>query len=202
VHSERLRGVDRDVRPSSTASACQGGWRRPHRSKPRFASPTKLCRYTGLCLKVKQSGDSDRRGPICRQRPQVPALSAVRGRAACLRAAALSRPLPAHQAAPRPPARPQGRPDRPVAQDHRSDLAHAHPQPARCSGRRPFHLAARRLKGSALPEQSPMTSNLRHHGAIERSAPPAAYHPPTAPNRRPLTPSSASGLGPTGPPCG
>jgi transposase len=30
----------------------------------RFSSPTKLCGYTGLCPKVKQSGNSDRRGPI------------------------------------------------------------------------------------------------------------------------------------------
>jgi transposase len=30
----------------------------------RFASPTKLCGYTGLCPRVYQSGSTDRRGPI------------------------------------------------------------------------------------------------------------------------------------------
>jgi transposase len=30
----------------------------------RFASPTKLCGYTGLCPRVHQSGTTDRRGPI------------------------------------------------------------------------------------------------------------------------------------------
>ena len=33
----------------------------------RFASPAKLCGYTGLCLRVYQSGASDRRGPISKQ---------------------------------------------------------------------------------------------------------------------------------------
>src|SRR4051812_2950851 len=33
----------------------------------RFASPTKLCGYTGLCPRVYQSGQSDRRGPISKQ---------------------------------------------------------------------------------------------------------------------------------------
>ena len=33
----------------------------------RFASPTKLCGYTGLCPRVYQSGASDRRGPISKQ---------------------------------------------------------------------------------------------------------------------------------------
>jgi transposase len=33
----------------------------------RFASPSKLCGYTGLCPRVYQSGSSDRRGPISKQ---------------------------------------------------------------------------------------------------------------------------------------
>src|SRR5947207_12512449 len=33
----------------------------------RFASPAKLCGYTGLCPRVYQSGQSDRRGPISKQ---------------------------------------------------------------------------------------------------------------------------------------
>src|ERR671910_150520 len=36
----------------------------------RFASPTKLAGYTGLCPRVYQSGDSDRRGPLSKQGPR------------------------------------------------------------------------------------------------------------------------------------
>jgi transposase len=36
----------------------------------RFASPTKLCGYTGLCPRVKQSGDMDRRGPLSKHGPK------------------------------------------------------------------------------------------------------------------------------------
>jgi transposase len=36
----------------------------------RFASPTKLCGYTGLCPRVSQSGSSDRRGPISKHGPR------------------------------------------------------------------------------------------------------------------------------------
>jgi transposase len=36
----------------------------------RFASPTKLCGYTGLCPKVVQSGNSDRRGPLTKHGPK------------------------------------------------------------------------------------------------------------------------------------
>jgi transposase len=36
----------------------------------RFASPTKLCGYTGLCPKVRQSGTSDRRGPLAKTGPK------------------------------------------------------------------------------------------------------------------------------------
>jgi transposase len=36
----------------------------------RFASPTKLCGYTGLCPRVMQSGSSDRRGPISKHGPK------------------------------------------------------------------------------------------------------------------------------------
>ena len=36
----------------------------------RFASPKKLCGYTGLCPKVIQSGASDRRGPLTRNGPE------------------------------------------------------------------------------------------------------------------------------------
>jgi transposase len=36
----------------------------------RFASPKKLCGYTGLCPRVNQSGDKDRRGPLTKQGPR------------------------------------------------------------------------------------------------------------------------------------
>src|SRR5215207_3565167 len=36
----------------------------------RFPSPTKLAGYTGLCPRVYQSGESDRRGPLARQGPR------------------------------------------------------------------------------------------------------------------------------------
>ena len=37
----------------------------------RFASPAKLCGYTGLCPRVNQSGASDRRGPISKHPPST-----------------------------------------------------------------------------------------------------------------------------------
>ena len=36
----------------------------------RFASPTKLAGYTGLCPRVYQSGDCDRRGPLAKNGPR------------------------------------------------------------------------------------------------------------------------------------
>ena len=36
----------------------------------RFASAKKLCGYTGLCPRVNQSGDRDRRGPLSKQGPK------------------------------------------------------------------------------------------------------------------------------------
>jgi transposase len=36
----------------------------------RFASPAKLAGYTGLCPRVHQSGDSDRRGPLSKRGPR------------------------------------------------------------------------------------------------------------------------------------
>lgn len=36
----------------------------------RFASPKKLCGYTGLCPKVRQSGGKDRRGPLAKNGPK------------------------------------------------------------------------------------------------------------------------------------
>jgi transposase len=36
----------------------------------RFGSPTKLCGYTGLCPRVKQSGEHDWRGPLAKNGPK------------------------------------------------------------------------------------------------------------------------------------
>src|SRR6266576_5176233 len=36
----------------------------------RFASPRKLCGYSGLCPRVDQSGDTDRRGPLANNGPK------------------------------------------------------------------------------------------------------------------------------------
>jgi transposase len=36
----------------------------------RFPSPTKLAGYTGLCPRVYQSGESDRRGPLSKHGPR------------------------------------------------------------------------------------------------------------------------------------
>jgi Transposase IS116/IS110/IS902 family len=49
----------------------------------RFASPKKLAGYTGLCPLVRQSGGKDRRGPLAKNGPNVPALGADRGRHPC-----------------------------------------------------------------------------------------------------------------------
>jgi transposase len=95
----------------------------------RFPSPAKLCGYTGLCPRVKQSGATDARGPISKHGPKY-LRCALFEAAERLQTPARRRALPAHQAPPGPPTRPQGRPDRPRPPAHRSHLAHAHQQPA------------------------------------------------------------------------
>ena len=92
----------------------------------RFSSPVKLTGYTGLCPRVKQSGQMDQRGPAVQTWPQVSALGADGGRDRRLLASALPGALPAHPASSRPPARTQGRADRPRPPAHRGDLVHAH----------------------------------------------------------------------------
>src|SRR6476469_4165 len=93
--------------------------------------------------------------PDLKARLALPALGAVRSRAARLQPPRLPRALPTHQETTGPPTRPEGRPDRPLQKAHRSDLAHAHPQPTLRSGRRPFsssRLTA--LFGIAPPERA------------------------------------------------
>jgi Transposase IS116/IS110/IS902 family len=140
----------------------------------RFASPAKLCRSTGPCPRVIQSGATDTRGPISKHGP-LPALGAVRGRDERLQAPPLPGALPTHQAPPGPPARPQGRPDRPLAQTDRSDLAHAHPQPTLRSGRRPLSPSRPTAPfGNAPPQRASRSARSpRHRGDPDMSA---AHH--------------------------
>ena len=85
--------------------------RRDRRDRP-LRAPTKLTGYTGLCPRVVQSGESDRRGPLSKHGPTLPALGAARGDHARPPPPGLLRALPAHQAPARQAARRQGRPDR------------------------------------------------------------------------------------------
>ena len=144
----------------------------------RFASPAKLCGYTGLCPRVIQSGSTDRRGPISKHGPRYLRWGLFEAAHERLQAPALRRALPAHQAPPRPPTRPQGRPDRTLPQADRGDLAHAHPQPTVRSGRRRFsssRLTA--LFGNAPPEHaSHFARSPRPRGDRDMSA--ARHHPP------------------------
>ena len=45
-----------------------------------FSSPVKLTGYTGLCPRVKQSGQTDQRGPLSKHGPKVSALGVDGGR--------------------------------------------------------------------------------------------------------------------------
>ena len=56
----------------------------------RFPSPTKLAGYTGLCPRVYQSGESDRRGPLAKNGPRYL-------RWALVEAAAHAAPHPAYR---------------------------------------------------------------------------------------------------------
>jgi transposase len=51
---------------SSLGTPCQ----LPDHDVARFASPKKLCGYTGLCPRVYQSGEKDYRGPLAKNRPK------------------------------------------------------------------------------------------------------------------------------------
>jgi transposase len=46
----------------------------------RFATPTKLCGYSGLCPRVYQSGDTDRRWPLAKHGPRYLSQGRVGGR--------------------------------------------------------------------------------------------------------------------------
>ena len=103
----------------------------------RFPAPQKFVGYTGLCPRVVQSGESDRRGPL-KARSDLSALGADRGDDACAPPPRLLGALPAHQAPARQAARRQGRPGRRRPPARARDLAHAYPQPGVRSQRRRF----------------------------------------------------------------
>jgi transposase len=90
----------------------------------RFASPAKLAGYTGLCPRVNQSGEKDRRGPL-KARSALSALGAAGGDDARAPPPRLLRALPAKQETPGQAARSQGRPDRHRPPPRPRDLAQA-----------------------------------------------------------------------------
>ena len=64
----------------------------------RFASPEKLTGYTGLCPRVNQSGESDRRGPLTKHGPTYLRWALLEATMHALQPPRLLRALPAHQA--------------------------------------------------------------------------------------------------------
>src|SRR4051812_9213149 len=107
----------------------------------RFASPNKLTGYTGLCPRVIQSGDQDRRGPSTKHGPKYLRWALLEATMHALRHPAYSERYQRNQAPARQAARRQGRPDRGGKTPDARDLAHPHEQRTLrrcCSGRRRF----------------------------------------------------------------
>ncbi|MDQ3730203.1 MAG: IS110 family transposase [Actinomycetota bacterium] len=104
----------------------------------RFASPQKLAGYTGLCPRVNQSGDPDRRGPLTKSGPRYLRWAMLEATMHASRHPAYSGALSAKQAPPRKAARRQGCPDRHRPPAHPRDLAHAEPKRELRSPRRHF----------------------------------------------------------------
>ena len=63
----------------------------------RFASPAKLTGYTGLCPRVIQSGESDRRGPLSKHGPTYLRWALLEATMHALKPPRLLRALPAHK---------------------------------------------------------------------------------------------------------
>jgi transposase len=78
----------------------------------RFGSPAKLCGYTGLCPRVLQAGQTDRRGPISKHGPRYLrwALFEAALNACSTRSTATATNAPNNASA--ASADPKGRPDR------------------------------------------------------------------------------------------
>ena len=118
----------------------------------RFETATKLTGYTGLCPRVVQSGESDRRGPLSKQGPRDLRWALLEATMHALRHPAYSERYQRNKRRLGKAARRQGRPDRHRPEADGGDLAHAHPQPMIRSERRrsspggidrPFGLAHR-----------------------------------------------------------
>jgi transposase len=64
----------------------------------RFPTPEKLTGYAGLCPRVNQSGESDRRGPLTKHGPRYLRWALIEATHARPSSPRLRRALPAHQA--------------------------------------------------------------------------------------------------------
>jgi transposase len=133
----------------------------------RFASAKKLCGYTGLCPRVHQSGEKDRRGPLTKQGPKYLRWAMLESTMHALRHPAYAERYERNKKRLGRQRGARGRPDRHRQKADRGDLAHAHEQPAlrthSCFGRR--HVSSGRL--TALLELRP------------RGRPPMSPGPPT-----------------------
>jgi transposase len=143
----------------------------------RFSSPQKLTGYTGLCPRVNQSGDADRRGPLSKHGPRY--LGADRSDDARARAPGLPRALPTKQAPPRQAARRQGRPDRHRPPPCPRDLAHAFSQREVRSPRRRSSSGGidRPQSTCAASERSNSARSSRPGGHRDMSAAPHPQNP-------------------------
>jgi transposase len=138
----------------------------------RFASPVKLIGYTGLCPRVYQSGETDRRGPLRKNGPRYLRWALIEAAQHAARSLPLPAPVRAHPRPARPQPRRQGRQGRDRTQARRGDLAHAQPQPALPaldSGRRPVSLTAPDGPACEMRHRSELPPDLlTQDGATER----------------------------------
>jgi transposase len=101
----------------------------------RFSSPQKLTGYTGLCPRVDQSGERDRRGPLSKHGPSYLRWALLEATMHALRHPAYSERYQRTKKA-RQAARRQGRPGRHRPLPGTRDLAHADPKRTLRSPRR------------------------------------------------------------------
>ena len=104
----------------------------------RFSSPEKLTGYTGLCPRVVQSGESDRRGPLSKHGPTYLRWALVEATMHALRHPAYAERYQRTKRRLGKQRGRQGRPDRDRPPPCPRDLAHAHSQPVLRSERRRF----------------------------------------------------------------
>jgi transposase len=92
----------------------------------RFASPEKPTGYSGLCPRVNQSGDSDRRGPLTKHRPRYLRWALIEATVQALKHPAYAERYGRTKGRLGKAARRQGRSDRHRPPALPRDLAHAH----------------------------------------------------------------------------